>query len=243
MIALVLCALVAAAAAAPHFDHPRREFMPHLHIQARPYMSGDIFDTSRFWADMSREMREFEDMMSEFTRRFPTSTSQEGFEGNEYKITIPLSEFEEKDIVVKAREGLLMVQAIHNYAEGMTKNYLDVRTLPSTVNVAGNWVFDKGVLRITFPVKSGSESPAAPVPTTTEKTSFETVRPTFGGSREEIESNANVGVLDADVGLGRGDRDKVTDLKTNEIPQGNTVEATTYAVDLKDEVEFVPVKY
>ncbi|CAH0695553.1 unnamed protein product [Spodoptera exigua] len=241
MIAFVLCALVAAAAAAPHIDYPRREFMPHLHIQARPYLNGDIFDTSKFWADMSRELRDFDDMMNDFVRRFPTSTSQEGFEGNEYKITIPLSDFEEKDIVVKAREGLLMVQAIHIYAEGMSKNYLDVRTLPDTVNVAGNWVFDKGVLKITFPLKSGAVTPA-PVPTTTQS-SFETERPTFGGSREEIESNVNVGVQDADVGLGRGDQDKVTELKTNEIPQGNTVEATTYAVDLKDEVEFVPVKY
>nr|QNN88709.1 heat shock protein [Spodoptera frugiperda] len=237
MIGLVLCALVAAAAAAPHFDYPRREFLPQLHRQARPYISDDIFDTSRFWADMSREMKEFEDMMNEFTRNFPTSTSQEGFEGNEYKITIPLTDFEEKDIVVKAREGLLMVQAIHKY-----KSYLDIRTLPDNVNVAGNWVFDKGVLRITFPVKSGSNSPA-PVPTSTQTPSFETEQPTFGGSREEIETNSNVGVLDADVGLGRGDQDKATELKTNEIPQGNTVEATTYAVDLKDEVEFVPIKY
>lgn len=205
-----------------------------------------MFDTGRFWADLSKELRELDDMLADFSHRFPASaSSQEGVDGNEYKITVSLPEFEEKDIVVKARDGLLMIQANHKYSLGSERNYLDVRTLPDTVNVTGNWIFEKGVLKITFPLKKvekASETPEVTEEVLTEQLGT-TIRPVFEGSREEMDTNINEHVQDADIGVGRGDLDKESELKTNEIPDRNTVEATTYAVDLKDEVEFVPVRY
>nr|XP_021194604.2 uncharacterized protein LOC110379316 [Helicoverpa armigera] len=247
MIALLLCALVAGVAAAPQFDFndmfEERPFS-NYHLRTHPYVDENVFDTTRFWSDLSKELRELDTMLADFSRRFPSSvtTSQGGIVGNEYKITINLSGFEEKDIVVKARDGLVMIQANHKYAEGSERNYLDVRTLPDCVNVTGNWVFERETLKITFPLKEGSVVPTEPP--TTEQRGFETtVGPRFAGSREEIETNVNEGVQDVDVGLGRGDQDKEIDLRTNEVPDTNAVEATTYAVDLKDEVEFVPVRY
>lgn len=251
MIALLLCGLLAGAYAAPQFEfsfgppESRSPFISNYHMRSHPYINENVFDTGRFWSDLSKELRELDDMLADFSRRFPTSVSQEGVEGTEYKIIISLPDFEEKDIVVKAREGLLMIQGNHKYGEGSEKNYLDVRTLPDTVNVTGNWVFEKGVLKITFPLKDGVEvKPADVIPTTTEQQYDTTAQPYFEGSREEIETNVNTeGVQDVDVGLGRGDLNKENELKTNEIPDRHTVEATTYAVDLKDEVEFVPVRY
>uniref|UniRef100_A0A2A4K8A8 SHSP domain-containing protein n=1 Tax=Heliothis virescens TaxID=7102 RepID=A0A2A4K8A8_HELVI len=252
MIALLLCALVAGAAAAPQFDFDDmfeqrpRPYFSNYHLRSHPYVNENVFDTGRFWSDLSKELRDLDTMLADFSRRFPASvtTSQGGIVGNEYKITIGLSGFEEKDIVVKARDGLVMIQANHKFGEGSERNYLDVRTLPDSVNVTGNWVFEGETLKITFPLKEGTIVPTEP--TTTEQRGFETtVGPSFAGSREEIETNVNEGVQvqDVDVGIGRGDQDKEQDLKTNEIPDRNAVEATTYAVDLKDEVEFVPVRY
>ncbi|KAJ8735998.1 hypothetical protein PYW08_006654 [Mythimna loreyi] len=241
MIALLLCGLLAGACAAPQFEFSfgapaPRDSLFNYHTRLHPYSDDNVFDTGRFWSDLSKELKELDDMLADFTRRFPSSVSQENIEGNEYKIIIALPDFDEKDIVVKAREGLLMIQANHKYTEGSERNYLDVRTLPDTVNVTGNWIFEHGILKITFPLKDG-----AVVTTTTEVAQPEvdtTVRPYFEGSREEIETNVN-DVQDADVGAGRGDLDKENDVRTNEIADSNTVEATTYAVDLKDENEIV----
>ncbi|KAJ8735902.1 hypothetical protein PYW07_007522 [Mythimna separata] len=249
MIALLLCGIIAGACAAPQFEFsfgpPRhRPYFSNFDTRLQPYADDNVFDTGRFWSDLSKELKELDDMLADFSRRFPTSVSQEGVEGTEYKVTISLPDFEEKDIVVKAREGLLMIQANHKYSEGSERNYLDVRTLPDTVNVTGNWIFEHGVLKITFPLKDGVVVKTTEVAAVTEQQPEldTTVRPYFEGSREEIETNVN-DVQDADVGLGRGDLDKDNEVRTNEIADSNTVEATTYAVDLKDEIEFVPVRY
>ena len=255
MIALLLCGLLAGAYAAPQFEfsfgppQSRSPFFSNYHTRSHVYADDTLFDTGRFWSDLSKELKELDDMLADFSRQFPTSVSQEGIEGNEYKIIISLPEFEEKDIVVKAREGLIMIQANHKYTGGSERNYLDVRNLPDTVNVTGNWVFEKGVLKITFPLKDGAVVkkdvvPSEVIPVTTEVQYDTTAQPYFAGSREEIDTSSNsAGVQDADIGVGRGDLDKEVALKTNEIPDQNTVEATTYAVDLKDEIEFVPVRY
>ncbi|XP_026739108.1 uncharacterized protein LOC113501975 [Trichoplusia ni] len=242
MIALLLFGLIAGACAAPQFDFgDRSSFSQGLHFHLRPYTDDSIFNTQRFWSDLSNELKELDDMLAALSRRFPNPVAQEGIEGNEYKIIISLPDFEEKDIVVKAREGLLAIQASHKYEAGSERNYLDVRTLPTSVNVAGNWIFENGILRITFPLKEGAVTPET-AQTSTEQVAT-TQQPIFEGSREEIETNIKETDQDADVGLGRGDNDKENELKTNEIPDANKVEATTYAVDLKDEVEFVPVRY
>lgn len=246
MIALILCGLIAGACAAPQYEwdlDSSRPLFSNYHMRHNSYVNDNLFDTGRFWSDLSKEMKELDEMLADLSRRFPTSVSQEGIEGNEYKITISLPDYDEKDIVVKARKGMLMIQANHKYGEGSEKTYLDVRTLPDSVNVTGNWIFQQGVLKITFPLNNGAVvTPTTEVIPTTEEQYDTTSRPHFAGSREEIETNVN-DVQDADVGLGRGDSDKENEVKTNEIPDGNTIEATTYAVDLKDEVEFVPVRY
>ncbi|CAH0592760.1 unnamed protein product [Chrysodeixis includens] len=243
MIALLLFGLIAGACAAPQFDfaEPRSPFSQGLHFHLRPYTDDSLFNTQRFWADLSNELKELDDMLAALSRRFPNTVAQEGIVGKEYKIIISLPEFEEKDIVVKAREGLLAIQASHKYEGGSERNYLDVRTLPTSVNVAGTWIFEDGILRISFPLKDGAVTPKT-VQTSTEQLAT-TQQPNFEGSREEIETNIKETDQDADVGLSRGDTEKEVELKTNEIPDRSRVEATTYAVDLKDEVEFVPVRY
>ncbi|CAB3241232.1 unnamed protein product [Arctia plantaginis] len=251
MISVLLFGFIASACAAPQFhDGFRNRFGPppfypdyrHFHParQQTAPEANNLFDTNAFWSEFSKEIKELDEMMAEFTRRFSTRMSQEGVEGNEYRITITLSGFEEKDIIVKAREGLLMIQAHHKYEEGSERNYLDIRHLPASVNVTGTWSFDKGVLKVVFPLKEGS-NPQTVESVNVVSTDFTTKKPTF--DREEVvetHDDETVGVQDADVGLVEKDDREVM---TNEIPDSNVVEATTYSVDLKDEVEFVPVRY
>lgn len=250
MISLLLFGFIASTCAAPQFHDGFRDrfgpppFFPdnrHFHLakQRTAPEANNLFDTNAFWTEFSKEMKELDEMMAEFTRRFSARMSQEGVEGNEYRITITLSGFKEEDIIVKAREGLLMIQAHHKYEEGSERNYLDIRHLPSAVNVTGTWTFDKGVLKVVFPLIEGFETQTVES-VNVVSTDFTTKRPTF--DREEVENHNDktVGVQDADVGLSKNDG---RDVMTNEISDSNFVEATTYAVDLKDEVEFVPVRY
>ncbi|CAH2050927.1 unnamed protein product, partial [Iphiclides podalirius] len=238
MLAIVLFGLVAGAYAAPQFFHRHHHgpFPRDDDLAGYPYFQDEIFDARRFWAELSREMAMFDQMMNDFTKHFPSSVSSEGVdpETNQYKVTIPLSGFEEKDVVVKAREGVLMVQAVSKPEGGMARNYLDVRTLPDYVNVNGSWTLSGGVLKVVFPLLQRGEE------TTTEISTQlpEELKPE---SREEVDNRG--GDVDADVGVISGDTAKETELMTNEIPDREPVEATTYAVDLKDEVEFVPVRY
>ncbi|KAJ8732499.1 hypothetical protein PYW07_015098 [Mythimna separata] len=120
-----------------------------------------------------------------------TSESQEGVEGTEYKITVPLYDFKPKDIVVKALEGLVKIQVTDKNQNTIST----IETLPDTVNLHGtNWIIEHGVLKITFPLKDGVVVKTTDVAAVTEQ------QPELGGSREEIETNVN-DVQDADVGL------------------------------------------
>ncbi|XP_072938658.1 uncharacterized protein [Epargyreus clarus] len=231
MIVFVLLGLLAAAGAAPHY-HPNHHrhgppppFPRHDDYFHQRFFQDDIFDTRSFWDELRRELLSLDTVVDDFVKHFPTSVSTEGINGDIYRITIPLQGFEEKDIAVKAKKGLVMVQAIHKYAEGAEKSYVDMRTLPACVNESGKWSYENEVLKIEFPVTE------QPTPTTEVVTQAP-------GSREEMEPVGN-DARNADVGAERGD----VDLLTNEIQKGyNGVEATTYAVDLSEEVEFVPTR-
>ncbi|GBP62986.1 hypothetical protein EVAR_44039_1 [Eumeta japonica] len=246
--ALLLLASLGAVLAAPHYhDHhhghfrgPPAPFRGHYDPFSDDLFGGDVFDTNRFWAQLSRDLEEMERALQEFTRHFPTGTSQSGVQGNQYSINITLIGYQESDIVVKAKDCLLMIQAVHTDDGGNQRHYMDVRTLPSNVNVSGSWTYDGQTLRIVFPL---SATTTTEVSTGEQNTEFSgTQAPEFNPevantveSKENMEPTGNENVGDADVG---GDRE----LMTNEI-SGSSVEATTYAVDLKNEVEFVPVKY
>lgn len=224
--------LAAAAAAAPHYHH-------HHHGRFDRYRDMDdfgsmgsiedgVFDTNRFWRQLETDLMEIDKMMNAFRTHFIVAPASAGVEGTSYKVRMPLPGFEEKDIVVKAREGVLMVQAIHKSEDDIVKNYLDMRTMPSNVDVNGVWTYDEEVLTITFPLKGVTTEVA-----TEEHVTQDPI------SREEMGTKTE-DVGDADIGL-RSDRKEV-EIQTNEIPK-QTVEATTYAVDLKDQYEFVPVHY
>lgn len=240
---------MASAYAAPHFERSRHfhqhhhgpsRFLSQYHHQSQ-VDSNIYFDANRFWADFHKEMKNLENMLTELSQHFPSGVTQEGVLGNEYKITIPLSGFEEKDIIVKAREGYLSIQAHHKNSEGNENNYLNFRTLPATVKLDGKWKYQGGVLIITFPLKEGVETQ------TVESASVISTDLTTGlptSDREEVDQThveGSVNNQDTDVGLSRGDLD--TQNNAYDIDYRNSVEATTHVVDLKDEVELVPVKY
>ncbi|XP_047985070.1 LOW QUALITY PROTEIN: uncharacterized protein LOC125225408 [Leguminivora glycinivorella] len=234
MYALVCLSLLACAFAAPQYHFrppPRHHHHEHYHgSDLDDFMTDDVFDTGRFFKDFNREMEQLEKAIEELVKHFPTQATS-GLQGNQYKININLSGFDEKEISVKAREGLVMVQAVHKTEEGGERSYLDVRTLPSFVKTdTGSWTYGEDLLKIVFDVKEGTGTEVAG--------STEAAVVTEAPDREEIESQENDNTnQDADVGV-RGD----TELITNEIPKEQTVEATTYAVDFNNEVEFVPVR-
>ncbi|CAB3256201.1 unnamed protein product [Arctia plantaginis] len=252
MISLLIFGLIASAYAAPNaipswhpyrhgnHHHGQSRFLSQYHHHSQ-LDSNNYFDTNKFWADFNKEMKNLNDMLTEFSQHFPTIVSQDSVVGNEYRITIPLSGFEVKDIIVKARKGFLMIQAHHKNSEGNENNYLNVRALPATVTVNGKWNYDGSVLKIMFPLKEGVETQ------TVESVSVISTDPTTEIpklDRENVDQTHledPVNSQDADVGLNRGDVD--TEVKTDEFDDRNTVEATTYAVDLQNEVEFVPIKY
>ncbi|KAJ8717751.1 hypothetical protein PYW07_005681 [Mythimna separata] len=124
MIALLLCGIIAGACAAPQFS----DFGTRMNI-AMSHMS----------AAMSK-------LSSDLSRRLPHV--QEGVEGTEYKVTVPLPNYEAKDIVVQAREGLLIIEA-----QNKNNHYSYNNVLPDIVNLPGNWIFENGVLKITFPLR------------------------------------------------------------------------------------------
>ncbi|XP_050669814.1 uncharacterized protein LOC126968745 [Leptidea sinapis] len=220
MLLIIVLGILASVSAAPrgHGYHDYNEF------GMNNYFRDDMFDTKRFWEEVRREI--FQDIMEGFTKHFPTVTSNEGIIGNEYKIKMSLNGFLEKDVAVKARKGLVMVQAVQNIAMGVQSSFLVIKSLPDYVNENGIWILDNGILDITFPLNNGTE--------------ISTSAPNF--SREEIENTNVINEENADVGAERGDRDEA-EITHNEMPRESKVEATTYAVDLNDEVEFVPVRY
>ena len=240
---------VAAVSAAPYYGsgYNPMPFHPEHHYGrlSRPDFGEHVFDTRRFWSELANELRDLDTMLADFYRRFPTpASSSQGIVGKEFKVTIPLGGFEEKDIIVKARTGLLMVQAIHKYEGEVQKNYLDVRTLPDCVKMNGSWTYSEGVLKIVFPLKTESTTDVVPVVNgdTTTETTASPVTEGIKESREEIDNQVEIDDRDADVGLERGDVEKERQLSKNEDWR-NSVEATTYAVDLSNDVEFVPVRY
>ncbi|XP_013133359.1 PREDICTED: uncharacterized protein LOC106099373 [Papilio polytes] len=256
MFAFVLFAMLACVSASPHYHRSHhhgygppspfgsKEF-DHRGFGMEPYFGNDndffrdnMFDTRRFWAELSREMSMLDQFLNEFTKRFPNGVSSEGIDSktNEYKVTVPLNGFEEQDIKVKAREGVLMIQAVRSAGEVGQNSYLSMRTLPAIVNVTGSWTFENGVLKVVFPLLSTPNEEETTTEVVTEIP--EQFKPE---SREDTTGDDDN--TDADVGVARGDVAKETELLTNEVPHREAVEATTYAVDLKDEVDFVPVRY
>lgn len=238
----VFLMVLAVASAAPHYGHhhgragwPQRQSNSELDL-----FEGQLFDAHQFWSDLAEEMHRMDQMLNEFSRRFPTSTSSEGVVDNQYHVTITLTGFDEKDVVVKAREGILMIQAVHKTEDGNERTYIDLRTLPSYVNVNGTWTYDKDVLKITFPLKDRPQE----ADNVTDEPVGLTEAPTeeVEKSREQMESTNGNENQDADVGINRGDDDRERELLTNTIYRHSPVEATTYSVDLKNEVEFVPMK-
>lgn len=261
MIKLLILALFAACAnSAPQYFEHRHHHWPHhrhhgLSEQHRPsspfsdeFFGGPVFDTGRFWRELSDELEHLNNVMEQFHRHFSINFATVGYENNEYKITIPLTGFDEKDITVKAKSGVLMIQAVHRSEDGnMEKHYLDVRGLPDDISLSGTYTYDKNTLKISFPVIKKSESPVdsfteLPVVHVTEETSTDE---SVNRSVEEMvpqNKDENKHDADASVEVSRGDKDR--EIITNSIPNNdNQVEATTYSVDLKDEVEFVPIRY
>lgn len=239
---LVFLALLAVVSAAPHYGYHSDE-EGGLWTQQNSEMDlfgGQMFDARQFWRELADEMHRMDQMLNEFSKHFPSTTSNEGVEDNQYVVTITLTGFDEKDIAVKAREGVLMIQAVHNTEDGNERNYIDLRTLPSYVNVNGTWTYNKGVLKITFPLKekpTEDDGVTEEAKTTTEATTEEAER-----SREEMEPTTGYENVNVDVGAERGDTDREQELLTNSIYPYRPVEATTYSVDLKNDVEFVPMK-
>lgn len=236
MFSPIFFGLLAIAAAAPryHHHHSSPAFYHHGY-NFEDFLQDEVFDTSRFWNELQREMASLEAVLADMSKRFPTELSTAKIEGNMYKLRIPLSGYSEKDIVVKAKKGLLMVQAVKGGDGYMSSTYMDIRSLPENVNEAGNWKFENGILYIEFPLIQGTTTDDTPVGTT--------AAPEI--SREDMENHSQETNDNADVGVepnNRGDLGN-REIETNEIGGSSNVEATTYAVDLKDEVEFVPVRY
>ncbi|XP_049883277.1 uncharacterized protein LOC126378853 [Pectinophora gossypiella] len=238
MNALWFLAFLAVAAAGPmrsQFD----PFADHGNSDENHFGS-EIFDTRRFWNEMTAELHRLDEMMNEFYKNFPVTSSESGVKGNEYIVTVNLIGYDEEDIKVKAKEGVLMIQAVHQTNDGSQSSYLDLKTLPSYVNVNGSWTYDAGVLRIVFPLNSQPDGAATETAPVTDASNIDVRGEEH--SREEMDnSHHGDAEQDADVGLETSNRDN--EILTNVIARENTVEATTYAVDLKNEVEFVPVKY
>ncbi|XP_045449752.1 uncharacterized protein LOC123658362 [Melitaea cinxia] len=239
MIAFALLAIVACASAAPHYhhDHHRHHhnnFHDNDDFSLDKFMEGSVFDTSSFWEQMRKEMIGLTAMIEDLRQRFPTGLMEEKIEGNEYKITISLTGFTDKEIVVKARKGLLIVEAVHKVDGEPGRSYLDLRTLPDVVNVNGSWTYENGLLKIVFPLEHKSEGEPAvteAVVTQAPEHSHEVVETEQKGTNDQ----------NADVGIVGGATNNGNSVSANEIPQGQNVEATTYAVDLKGEVELVPI--
>lgn len=209
---LVILCVVAAAAAAPRW--PGGDYGA-----LGDYVSpGHLFDTSRFWADLEATL--MQQLLQDLSTHFPSDVSSEGVDGDSYKIVVPLEGFEERDIVVKARRGALMIQAVRGAAGGST-SYLNARTLPAGVDPAGRWGFRDGVLTLSFPLTSPEPASTAAAPR----------------SREELDSSEEA---EEQPGQRGETADMVGSLHTTASP--NHVEDSTYSVDLKGDVEFVPVQ-
>ncbi|CAK1540358.1 unnamed protein product [Leptosia nina] len=206
---------IACASAAPRFPFSDESSLESM-------MSDDIMNMKSFWRQFNREMATLEDRIQAITKSIPQVATKEGIEGNQYTIEIPLNGFQESDISVKARKGLLKVEARHNFGPGSTTNYMVVRSLPDCVGENGDWTYDNGILKIVFPVNS------------TEATEIQTAEPSH--SREEIETDNTDINTNADIGIDNSDSN--VDIQTNEIPKA---EGTTYSEGLKDDYEFVPL--
>ncbi|CAH0727663.1 unnamed protein product, partial [Brenthis ino] len=236
MFALVLLGCLALSSAAPrHYHHPYHHHGPphgsSYEACLERYLEEEMFNTRRFWDELGREMLELDTVLADFGKY------RIQIEGNEYIIRISLPNYEEKEIAVKARKGLVMVQAVHQEEGEPQRNYLDVRTLPDSVNEAGSWSFENGVLKIVFPIAK-KEITEGEVPTEAPVTEAPQ------HSREDMEPTSNENAnRNADVESDRGDLGKNTELLTNEIPKHNSVETTTHAVDLKDDFKLVPTPY
>lgn len=108
--------------------------------------------------DFDKRVKDLDNKLTEFQQHYHSSVSEEGIVGNEYIITIPLSGFERKDIIVKAHEGYVNIQANHKNSDGNENIYSNFRTLPAMVKLDGKWTYEGGVLKITFPLNENFET-------------------------------------------------------------------------------------
>ncbi|XP_032519110.1 uncharacterized protein LOC116771374 [Danaus plexippus] len=240
MIAVILLGLLACASAAPWHNH--RHYRGNSHYEEDDdyldsFFENQMFDTRRFWNEISREMLRLDSMLADLSKHFPHQYPTVEVNDKEYKITLNLPGFDEKEVVVKAKKGLLVVQAVHKEGDVPERNYLIVRSLPDDVGENGSWTYENGVLRVIFPISKNvtdiTAKDVTDVPT-------QTVAPEH--SREEMENAGENKDLNEDIDEIKPDSNR-NDLITNEIPhQENTVEATTYAVGLNDDVELLPMQ-
>ncbi|XP_028042583.1 uncharacterized protein LOC114252283 [Bombyx mandarina] len=224
MIALVLCGLLAAVSAAPqHYYHGPSHWSFYHYDPYSSYVQGSMFGTHMVWSNLGNGMQNLDNTMKTLPLKLPSSKDEGRGEGDKYRVTIPLPGYDQKDINVKAKDGVLMVQATSNF-----NHYLKIQNLPRDVNPEGNWIYEKDVLKITFPLKQKQpEDSQTPIVEPTKTTST-------NESREEMEFTTKNNVRDADVSL-------ETAQKFNEI--ANAVETTTHAVNFRDDVQFLPNPY
>lgn len=236
---LCLFLLVAAATAAPRYytSDDYRLHHPHHGSHRADLFNFDapIFDTRSFWSQLTEEMRSIETMMEDFYKHFPSLISSEGIENGVYKIQVPLAGFEDEEISVTVKNSVLMIQAVHKSDGEVQKQYLDFRTVPAQIDESsGKYSYDKKVLVVTFNVSERGEDRRV-LPKVDVNTEFVTEAPKVE-DREEMEPHDNTINTDEDV-----ETYKDIHLLTNEIPRKET-EATTYPVNLKEDVEFYPIQ-
>ncbi|CAG9564412.1 unnamed protein product [Danaus chrysippus] len=240
MIAVILLGLLACASAAPWHNH--RHYRGNSHYEEGDdyldsFFENEMFDTRRFWNELSRELMRLDAVLDDLTKHFPHQYPTVEVDDKEYKITLNLPGFDEKEVVVKAKKGLLVVQAVHKEGDVPERNYLIVRSLPDDVGENGSWTYENGVLKIIFPItKEGTDVTSKDV----TELPTQTLAPKH--SREEMDNTGENKDLNEDIDEIKPDSNR-NDLITNEIPhQENTVEATTYAVGLNDDVELLPMR-
>ena len=103
--------------------------------------------------DMPNLRRKINDVKADSNNHL---TSQSVIEGNEYKLSLPISGYEKEDITVKTREGVISIEAYHQNPGGSYNFFSNNLILPDTVNPSCTWSYDNSVLKIVCPWKDGA---------------------------------------------------------------------------------------
>ncbi|XP_034832294.1 uncharacterized protein [Maniola hyperantus] len=217
MILILLLGLLACVSSAPQW---------HQHHRSDRLAAGTDGSLDRDYNEYLNTSR----LLDELTRYLSNFNKHSSEESRSVTMSISLPGFERKDISVKTTKGLLIVQAIRC---GVYPNsYMNVWALHKCVSGLGSASYENGVLKIVFPLVQSSDCGTLQfIP----RVDLETVTQDPDRSREEIESPV---YEKGDIDLIGGNLGKDNGIQTNETPN---VEATTFAHDLKRDVEFVPV--